>query len=577
MSEPIPSTSRPTSDHNQIAQLERKTDIAAQPSSPQLLQPSPSSSRTRSRSRSRSPARSTSTHATTSTRASWFSTISSTWTQATSTLAWTASSTLGSSTTAPIRSTSTAATAASNAQRAALPQEWKNLSDHAGLSQGDRKARAMAELATSGGGSSYQAEDDPLLETLLYRVTCRTSGSGSTGSGAKTPLLVLAACYLPSATSPGYDTILEALTNRLEAYARNGPYSLILLASPVPNPPPTARLISLFLNLSRETRKNVLKVWVVGGGWPLRALLALFTSRLLSGKAKATRKMVHCATLGALSKEVGSAIFLGVEFPPEVYAANARHESHGDLAASLDRTSSKQFGVPLSEASDKEPPSCVVDCFEVLRTQGRYAWYKARERGLIFSSVRFIVGSESTGIFRKSPSAMMVAILQAAYDRGHTLTLPTYPDAPHLAASLLKLYLCSLPTPIFPFSLESTIISCPLPRSEAEVYLRTNMLPSLPAPERNLLGQLVDILRAIEANKAHNKMYAYNLVVCLTPTLWTGIDATGSKTQSRGATAVTASTAEEIKSMLGMCSVPDGKGGAEGNTVAGVLKVMIEA
>ncbi|KDE08535.1 hypothetical protein MVLG_01313 [Microbotryum lychnidis-dioicae p1A1 Lamole] len=550
MSGPIPSTSRPTSAHNRTAQLERKTDIAAQPSSPQLLQPSTSSSRSRSRSRSRSSATSTSAHATTSTRASWFSTISSTWTQATSTLALTASSTLGSSTTAPIRSGTTAATAASNAQRAALPQEWKNLSDHAGLSQENRKARAMAELATSGGGPSYQAEDDPLLEILLYRVTSRTSGSGS--SGAKTPLLVLAACYLPSATSLGYDTILEALTNRLESYARNGPYSLILLASPVPNPPPTARLISLFLSLSRETRKNVLKVWVVGGGWSLRALLALFTSRLLSGKAKVTRKMVHCATLGALAKEVGSAIFLSIEFPPEVYAANARHESHGDLAASLDRTSSKQFGVPLSETmgaeGDKEPPSCVVDCFEVLRTQG----------------------PESTGIFRKSPSATMVAILQAAYDRGHTLTLPTYPDAPHLAASLLKLYLCSLPTPIFPFSLESTIISCPLPRSEAEVYLRTNLLPSLPAPERNLLGQLVDILGAIEANKAHNKMDAYNLVVCLTPTLWTGIDATG-QTQSRGA------TAEEIKSILGMCSVPDGKGGAEGNTVAGVLKVMIEA
>ncbi|SGY17841.1 BQ5605_C015g07911 [Microbotryum silenes-dioicae] len=561
MSGPIPSTSRPTSAHNRTAQLERKTDIAAQPSSPQLLQPSTSSSRSRSRSRSRSSATSTSAHAITSTRASWFSTISSTWTQATSTLALTASSTLGSSTTAPIRSGTTAATAASNAQRAALPQEWKNLSDHAGLSQENRKARAMAELATSGGGPSYQAEDDPLLEILLYRVTSRTSGSGS--SGAKTPLLVLAACYLPSATSLGYDTILEALTNRLESYARNGPYSLILLASPVPNPPPTARLISLFLSLSRETRKNVLKVWVVGGGWSLRALLALFTSRLLSGKAKVTRKMVHCATLGALAKEVGSAIFLSIEFPPEVYAANARHESHGDLAASLDRTSSKQFGVPLSEATegDKEPPSCVVDCFEVLRTQGRYAWYKSRERGPDILRRTFYCRSRIDGYLSK----------ESERNDGHTLTLPTYPDAPHLAASLLKLYLCSLPTPIFPFSLESTIISCPLSRSEAEVYLRTNLLPSLPAPERNLLGQLVDILGAIEANKAHNKMDAYNLVVCLTPTLWTGIDATGSQTQSRGA------TAEEIKSILGMCSVPDGKGGAEGNTVAGVLKVMIEA
>ncbi|SCV68180.1 BQ2448_301 [Microbotryum intermedium] len=492
--------------------------------------------------------------------------------------------------TTPNRLGTTAATATATvstftAHRASLPQGWMDPSNNADLSKGKGKTKAMTEPATGGGTttaptpkSSYQAEEgghDPLLETLLH---CVTATSDSESNEAMAPLLVLAACYLPPATSPRHETILDALKHRLELYARNGSYSVVLLASPVPNPPPTTRIISLFLSLSRETRKNVVKVWVVGGGWSLRALLALFTSRLLSGKAKARRKMVHCSTLGALAREVGSETFLSIEFPPEVYAANARHGSQDNLAASQNRTSSKQFGVPLSEMmgpeGEREPPSCMVDCLAVLRKQG----------------------PESTGIFRKSPRATMVTILQAAYDRGtklsplhshplgliftpflslgHTLTLSTYPDAPHLAASLLKLYLRSLPTPIFPLSMQSTITSCPIPRSAAETYVRTTLLPSLPAPERSLLRELVEVLRAIETKNAHNKMDAYNLVVCLTPTLWTGLR-TGSGTEIKGAPA--ASTAEEIKSMLEMCKVPDPNGGAEGNTVAGVLKVMIEA
>ncbi|KAG6805071.1 hypothetical protein H0H93_005674, partial [Arthromyces matolae] len=78
------------------------------------------------------------------------------------------------------------------------------------------------------------------------------------------------------------------------------------------------------------------------------------------------------------------------------------------------------FGVPLEELMgyDGEKgglPRVVKDSVQYLR-----------ENGLL-----------EEGIFRRSPSSVMLKAAQDAYDRGNVVSLKTFGD-PHLAAVLLK-------------------------------------------------------------------------------------------------------------------------------------------
>ncbi len=41
----------------------------------------------------------------------------------------------------------------------------------------------------------------------------------------------------------------------------------VLLTQPTAHPPATSLLVSTYLALARQTRKNVRRVYVVGGGW----------------------------------------------------------------------------------------------------------------------------------------------------------------------------------------------------------------------------------------------------------------------------------------------------------------------
>lgn len=90
------------------------------------------------------------------------------------------------------------------------------------------------------------------------------------------------------------------------------------------------------------------------------------------------------------------------------------------------------------------------------------------------------------GIFRRSPSSIMLRAAQEAYDRGNVVSLASFGD-PNLAAVLVKKYLRDLPDPIFPESTYPTIRRCPMPSrdgdTEAELvtvrYIRETLLPEL--------------------------------------------------------------------------------------------------
>lgn len=177
-------------------------------------------------------------------------------------------------------------------------------------------------------------------------------------------------------------------------------------------------------------------------------------------------------------------------------------------------------------------------------------------------------GPSSLGIFRRSPSAANVAHLEAAYRRGQPVRLDLAPDAPYLAASLLKRHLARLVEPVFGRAVCEEARRCPLAGDDnAVAFIRESILPLVSPSNLTLLNDLVGALAQIATNASQNLMTAENLVICVCPALVGGIGG----------------SVEEVR----MCRVPGMdigtmRGGLwkeearSENTAGGVLKVMIE-
>ncbi|KAM0755927.1 Rho GTPase activation protein [Meredithblackwellia eburnea MCA 4105] len=408
-----------------------------------------------------------------------------------------------------------------------------------------RKEEAVEK--TSATSSEQESKLSDLAEMIIYQ-------AGTDGQDPPGPLIVIAPVYLPPPDQHDHYRLFEKLRLRLEAFAALGSYSVILLPSPTPHPPTTSLLISSFLALPRLTRKNVRKIWVVGGGWWVRVILTLFSTTLLSGKTAKRRKIVQCSSLSELAREMGPENFVRVEFPPEVYIENSATESSITLPLST-KLPPPMFGPSLTSLMGSEGelglPRVVKDCLGVLETEG----------------------PSSIGVFRRSPSSAMVKQLEAAYNRGHPVTLRDYPDSAYIAASLLKLFLRSLPTPLFPSSAFPAIRSCPFPSSSPIItstntpvkHVRNRVLPALPLHSSLLLQPIVRVLNLISLQSTTNLMDVNNLVICCCASMF--------------GSAVSMEEEMEMSRVPGTSRgvVPGGKSMKGSNTVAGVLKVMIES
>ncbi|GAA5874707.1 hypothetical protein JCM1840_000410 [Sporobolomyces johnsonii] len=389
-------------------------------------------------------------------------------------------------------------------------------------------------------------ELDELVDSILWQAG--TDPAPPSSADPPGPLLVIACSRIPPSSTVSHYALLDKLRSRLETFALSGPYSVVLLVNPAPYPPSTPQLVSSYLSLTRTTRKNLRKLWVVGGGWWTRIIITLFTTTLLSLKVSKRQKIVQCSSLSSLARELEGRAFVGIEFPLEVYTANAAMEGKIEMPKSA-QPLPRAFGEPLEELTGKNGdrlPPLVRDCVDVLLSQG----------------------PESIGIFRRSPSAATVKIVESAYDRGHPVSLASYPDAPYIAASILKLFLRSLPSPIFPPALFPLARNCPRPSkpSAAIAYIQQRLLPLLPPSSLLVLQQTLLVLSRISTHHSTNLMTADNLVICLCPALIGGIGA------SREEVEMCRVPGMEVGSMRGLKEVRE----SGRNTLGGVVKVMIE-
>ncbi|KAH8925404.1 Rho GTPase activation protein [Atractiella rhizophila] len=336
---------------------------------------------------------------------------------------------------------------------------------------------------------------DKIAEKVVFQAGLDASGSY--------PLIVVAACYLPTKSTVDPSRLMQRITRRLEVFW-GGNYEVVIFANPVTNPPPLTLLTRTYLNLPREARKNIKALYIVGGneryGW-LKMLLTLFLTTLLSPKT--ARKIKWCSNISALAAQ--GVDISQIEIPPQVYEVNAKLETWITLPPSLKAKlePKKQFGVPLEKLMGYKGqlglPPILLDCFQHLRAEGL----------------------ETEGLFRRSPKTSVVRSVQEAYDRGNPVNLAAFTDSPFLASSLIKIFLGLLPRPLFPRSTYQTIQACPpLSSDESTRYIRREIVGRLePACNRVLLAEVMRLLADVKEKESKNLMNSHNLAVCITPVL----------------------------------------------------------
>ncbi|KAF9909288.1 hypothetical protein BX616_011236 [Lobosporangium transversale] len=170
------------------------------------------------------------------------------------------------------------------------------------------------------------------------------------------------------------------------------------------------------------------------------------------------------------------------------------------------------FGIPLEEAvrlskisASTGVPAVVTRCIEYLD----------------------VMGVEEVGLYRVPGSTSNVARLKTMFDSGHDydfLQKGNQPQHPHDVATLLKLYLRELPSPIIPLDAMSAFNNIDFSdqdQSRSIGKLREN-LRLLPLENYLLMGTLCRHLSNLADYDHHTKMNISNLGLIFCPTLQIG-------------------------------------------------------
>nr|XP_049700126.1 rho GTPase-activating protein 4 isoform X2 [Helicoverpa armigera] len=142
---------------------------------------------------------------------------------------------------------------------------------------------------------------------------------------------------------------------------------------------------------------------------------------------------------------------------------------------------------------------------------------------VLTSCVRVIArfGLRHQGVFRVSGSQLEMQALRAAFERGED-PLADVRDASDIntVCGLLKLYLREVRPPLLPPQLQERLLRvAALPDDAAFVRRMRDTLAALPPPALIVLRYLFAFLAHLAEHSAENMMDAWNLAICLGPTL----------------------------------------------------------
>lgn len=209
----------------------------------------------------------------------------------------------------------------------------------------------------------------------------------------------------------------------------------------------------------------------------------------------------------------------------------AKFRSYVSCAGRLARLESKAAGVRTrllgqggaAACAGASPPSPPRRAAARLR-RGQFAAPLDHRLPVVLTSCARVIatyGLRHQGIFRVSGSQVEMQALRGAFERGED-PLAGVRDASDInsVCGLLKLYLREVRPPLVPPQLQERLLRvAALPDDEQFVARMRSTLAALPQPSIIVLRYLFAFLSHLTEYSEHNMMDAWNLAICLGPTL----------------------------------------------------------
>ncbi|KAI1320971.1 hypothetical protein EDD11_009294 [Mortierella claussenii] len=269
-------------------------------------------------------------------------------------------------------------------------------------------------------------------------------------------------------------------------------------------------LFKAYRSLNRRYKKNLKALYIVHPStWP-RIILGTMNAVIspkFGAKVHYIDNLSHLARVVPLNQ---------INIPPAVYRHNLSFEDTITLPEDQQDHAKRVFGAPLDRLmgpnSELGLPVFIQECILNLTEHGLYV----------------------EGLFRRSPSSVMLKQVRAAYDRGNPVNLAEYDI--HISAVLLKVFLREMPEPLFPVSLFSRLREGRIRSSSGDSkgddnssnhyqsmttieFIRKEVVGSLTQNHLVLMMEVFRLLKMVADRHESNKMNSHNLAVVITPNL----------------------------------------------------------
>ncbi|KAG9325599.1 hypothetical protein KVV02_004901 [Mortierella alpina] len=310
------------------------------------------------------------------------------------------------------------------------------------------------------------------------------------------PMVVLCACNLPDPAVVDYDTILRVVLAQLEQFVEND-YTIVMFSGGAIYRPGWRWLFKAYRSLNRRYKKNLKALYIVHPStWP-RLILGTMNAVIspkFGAKVHYIDNLSHLARVVPLNQ---------INIPAAVYRHNLKFEDAITLPEDQQDHAHRVFGAPLERLmgvnGENGLPPFIRDCIGNLIQNGLYV----------------------EGLFRRSPSSVMLKQVRAAYDRGNPVNLAEYDI--HISAVLLKLFLRELPSPIFPVDLYA-LLQKPKQEGMAQQktvveFIKTEILTRTTHNNLVLMMEVFRLLKMVADRHESNKMTAHNLALVMTPNM----------------------------------------------------------
>ncbi|XP_071943058.1 rho GTPase-activating protein 1-like [Antedon mediterranea] len=326
--------------------------------------------------------------------------------------------------------------------------------------------------------------------------------------------LILFFCSrLPASNEIDHTRMLQYMKYTLDKHVEED-YTLIVFQHGLTwkNSPSFRWLAQAYNELERKYKKNLKRLYIVHPSFWVRLAVALFKPFISS-------KFYHKIHYVEYVKDLQSICWVdSLQIPEEIrrYEQNelvkgsinpdsySRPNSWQMRSASYsdEHPTTQQFGVSLQFLKDNNDGNPVP-----LVIQETIAYI--RENGLAVE-----------GIFRRSPNARMVKVIQTQYNNGERVNFDDYLDI-RIPCLILKLFFKELPEPILSNELYPHILSIyDIPDENIRVEICRHLISEkIPDDNYIVLDYLMQLLLDVVKHSDKNKMSATNLAVVFGPNL----------------------------------------------------------